>query len=157
MIRALRIFALAGLLAFGVFVAFEYAFAVEVFPPFDSLVPELLRQFFKTTGFALTFTSGVVAVVVCLQRRQFRWAAAFILLLILAAYGLYLAFLLLNVPARLRLGSPPLPALLLDPNVIQYIPAMLLALLVLIYSFLRSRASATAGAAAPAPGQNAGS
>lgn len=150
MIRALRIFALAGLLAFGVFVAFEYAFAVEVFPPFDSLVPELLRQFFKTTGFALTFTSGVVAVVACLQRRQFRWATAFIVVLILAAYGLFFALLLLNGTARIRLGSPPLPALLLDPNVIQYIPAMLLALLVLIYSFLRSRASATASTAASA-------
>ena len=150
MIRALRILALAGLLAFGVFLAFEYAFSVEMFPPFDSLVPELLRQFFKTTGFALTFTSGAVAVVSCLQRRQFRWAAAFILLLILAAYGLFFAFLLLNVPVRLRLGSPPLPALLLDPSVVQYIPAMLLALLVLIYSFLRSRASATASTAASA-------
>lgn len=148
MYRALRIFALAGLLALGVFVAFEYAFAVEVFPPFVSLVPMILRELFKTTGFALAFTSGVVAVVVCLQRRQYRWAVVLIVLLVLATYGLFFAVLLLNGTTGLHIGSPPLPALLLDPNVVQYIPALLVALLVLIYSFQRPRVSAAAGATA---------
>jgi hypothetical protein len=150
MYRALRIFALAGMLALIVFVAFEYAFAVRVFPPFVSLVPEFLREAFKTTGFALTFTSGVVAVVVCLPRRQYRWAVVLIVLLVLATYPLFFVVLFRNSTAGLHLGSPPLPALFLDTNVVEYIPALLLALFVLIYSFQRPRASAAAGATASA-------
>ncbi len=152
MYRALRIFALAGLLALIVFVVIEYAFTVGAFPPFVSLVPEFLRQAFQTTGFALTFTAGVVAVVVCLPRRQFRWAVVLIALLVLATYRLFFVLLFLNSTAGLHLGSPPVPALLLDPNVVEYIPALLLALLVLIYSFQqqrqRPRGSAAAGATA---------
>jgi hypothetical protein len=148
--RALRIFALAGLLALIVFVVFEYAFSVGVFPPFMSLAPEFLREAFKTTGFALAFTSGVVAVVVCLPRRQFRWAIVLIVLLVLATYRLFFAVLFLNATAGLRLGSPPVPALLLDPNVVQYFPVLLLALLVLIYSFRQPSVSAPAGAASTA-------
>ena len=147
MYRALRIFALAGLLALIVFVAFEYAFSVGLFPPFVSMAPELLREAFKTTGFALAFTSGVVAVVVCLPRRQFRWAIVLIVLLVLATYRLFFAVLFLNAAAGLRLGSPPVPTLLLDPNVVQYIPVLLLALLVLIYSFRRPSETAAAGVA----------
>lgn len=147
MYRALRIFALAGLLALVVFVAIEYAFSVEVFPPFMSLAPEFLREAFKTTGFALTFTSGVVAVVVCLPSRQFRWAIVLIVLLVLATYRLFFAVLFLNVAAEFRLESPPAPALLLDSNVVQYIPVLALALFVLIYSFRRPPVSATVGAA----------
>lgn|GEM_PF-1638649 len=152
MYRALRIFALAGLLALIVFMALEYAFTVGMFPPFVSLVPEFLREAFQTTGFALTFTSGVVAVVACLPQRQFRWAIVLVFLLVVATYRLFFAVLLLNSTAELHIGSPPLPALLLDPNFVQYIPVMLLALLVLIYSFQRPRpsVSATAGAAASA-------
>jgi hypothetical protein len=148
--RALRIFALAGLLALIVFVALEYAFSVGLFPPFVSLAPEFLREAFKTTGFALTFTSGVVAVVVCLPRRQYRWAIALIVLLVFATYRLFFAVLFLNAIAGLRLGSPPVPTLLLDPNVVQYIPVLLLALLVLIYSFRTPPISAPVGAAASA-------
>lgn len=148
MYRALHIFALAGLLALIVFVAIEYAFSVGVFPPFMSLAPEFLREAFKTTGFALTFTSGVVAVVVCLPRRQYRWAIVLVVLLVLATYRVFFAVLFLNVAAELRLGSPPAPALLLDPNVVQYFPVLLLALLVLIYSFRRPPVSAPAGASA---------
>ena len=148
MYRALRIFALAGLLALIVFVAIEYAFSVGVFPPFMSLAPQFLREAFKTTGFALTFTSGVVAVVVCLPRRQYRWAIVMIVLLVFATYRLFFAVLFLNATAGLHLGSPPVPTLLLDPNVVQYIPVLLLALLVLIYSFRRPHASATAEVAA---------
>lgn len=146
MYRALRIFALAGLLALIVFVAIEYAFSVGLFPPFASLAPEFLREAFKTTGFALTYTSGVVAVVVCLPRRQYRWAIVLIVLLVLATYRLFFAVLFLNATAGLHLGSPPVPTLLLDPNVVQYIPVLLLALLVLIYSFRRPPVSAAAGA-----------
>lgn len=148
MYRTLRIFALAGLLALIVFVAIEYAFSVEIFPPFMSLAPEFLREAFKTTGFALTYTAGVVAVVVCLPRRQFRWAIALIALLVLATYRLFFAVLFLNVAAELRLGSPPLPALLLDANVVQYLPVLALALFVLIYSFWRPPVSTPVGAAA---------
>jgi hypothetical protein len=148
--RALRIFALAGLLALIVFVAIEYAFSVGIFPPFMSLAPEFLREAFKTTGFALTFTSGVVAVVVCLPRRQYRWAIVLIALLVLATYRLFFAALFLNAAAGLRLGSPPLPTLLMDPDFVQYIPVLLLALLVLIYSFRRPPVSAAAGATSTA-------
>jgi hypothetical protein len=149
--RALRIFALAGLLALIVFMGFEYAFTVAIFPPFVSLVPEFLRDAFKTTGFALTFTSGVVAVVACLPRRQYRWAIVLVGLLVLTTYGLFFAVLLLNGTAGLHIGSPPIPALLLDPNVVQYIPALLLALFVLIYSFQRPRASRVSVAAGATP------
>jgi hypothetical protein len=148
MLRALRSFALAGLLALIVFVAVEYAFTARVFPPFMSAASEFLRQAFITTGFALTFTAGVVAVVVCLPRRQYRWAVALIVLLVLATYRPFFAVLILNGTARIHLGSPPLPALLLDPNFVQNIPTLLLALLVLIYSFQRPRTSAAAGATA---------
>lgn len=148
--RALRIFAFAGLLALIVFVALEYAFSVGIFPPFVSLVPEFLREAFQTTGFALTFTSGVVAVVVCLPRRQYRWAVALIVLLALATYRTFFAVLLLNATTGIHIGSPLLPTLLLDPNVVQYVPVMLLALLVLIYSFQRPPVSGTAGATASA-------
>lgn len=146
--RALRIFAFAGLLALIVFVALEYAFSVGMFPPFVSLVPEFLREAFQTTGFALTFTSGVVAVVVCLPRRQYRWAVALIALLVLATYRIFFAVLLLNSTTGIHIGSPPLPTLLFDPNVVQHIPVMLLALLVLIYSFQRPPVAGTAGASA---------
>ena len=147
MYRALRIFALAGLLALIVFVAIEYAFSIGVFPPFMSLAPEFLREAFKTTGFALTFTSGVVAVVVCLPRRQYRWAIVLIVLLVFATYRLFFAVLFLNAVAGLRLGSPPASAMLLDPNVVQYFPVLLLAVLVLVYSFRRPPVSAPVGAA----------
>ncbi|HEX5439355.1 MAG TPA: hypothetical protein VFW76_00600 [Ktedonobacterales bacterium] len=66
----------------------------------------------------------------------------------LATYRLFFAVLFLNAAARLRFGSPPVPTLLLDPNVVQYIPVVLLALLVLIYSFRRPPVSAAAGVAA---------
>jgi hypothetical protein len=150
MYRALRTFALAGLLAFAVFVAFVYASYVGVFPPFVSPVPELLKNAFGTTGFALTFTSGVVAVVVCLQRRRYRWAAGLIALLVLATYGLYFAAFLYQAITWLHVGASPFLTLLEGPPVAQYIPAMLLAVLVLIYSFRRPRAAEAAGVTASA-------
>jgi hypothetical protein len=146
MLYSLRSFAFAGLLALSIFVAVEYAVTAGVLPPFTSPASQFLRDAFITTGFALTFTAGVVAGVVCLPRRQYRWAVVLVVLLVLATYRPFIAALILNGAARFHLGSPPALALLLDPYVAQNLPTFLLALLVLIYSFQRPRAVASAAA-----------
>lgn len=140
--RALRILAVAGVLALIVYGSIVYGFYAQAFVPFQSAVPALyLMKLFGAAGFALTFAAGVVAIVASLQRRQ-RWWAALLTILTLAPFGVYLVYPLLPL-LGLRFYAPFL-APLADPNVALDAPATLLALAVLAYSFIHSGAASAA-------------
>jgi hypothetical protein len=140
--RAIRILAALGLLALAVYAALVYGFLVDAFTPFQSAVPALLfMRLFGEAGFVLTLAAGVVAIVACFQRRQ-RWWAILLVILAVTPFAFYLVYPFLPLlGVRLYL---PLLAPLTDPGVNRNAPAALLALIVLVYSFIDSRAATTA-------------
>jgi hypothetical protein len=131
MTRALRILSLTGLLTFAAFGIFNYPLIQVVY----LLVGNVVATRFATiligqTGYALAFTAGVVAVIASAQRRQRGWAAVFVVLLILAVYGVDVVLPVFGASA---LGSFYAFGYM---YIAQAIPAVLLALLVLIYSLI---------------------
>lgn len=140
--RVLRLFSLTSLLAFAVFAVLTYAFYASAFAPFEDFLPRLAQDVLGTTGFALAFAAGVLAVGAALQQRQRGWAGALLTLVILTAYGYYLAIPLLLTSRSWPVSATPFLYTAQDLSITQYIPAVVLAGLVLVYSFLRPRAAA---------------
>jgi hypothetical protein len=147
--RALRLLAVAALLGFGAYVACFLALrTASVLLLGDLATAQIYLAFISQTAYSLGFAAGVVALVACVQRRQRWWGVGVVCLLLLTVYGIVLTY-------SLRSALGVLIQTLAYPvgyvYIIQEVPAALLALLVLIYSFIAHRSrpvaigSATAG------------
>jgi ABC-type transport system involved in cytochrome c biogenesis permease subunit len=146
MMRTLRALTLAALLVLGSYMVLVRAIIAGAFSPYNGvnlLTVLLVKDLLGRTGFALAFAAGVVAVVATLQRRQRGWTVVVLVLLVLAPYSFYLANYLLRL-RRMGYGVPQLDPLR-DLSFAQDVVAIVLALVVLAYSFLgRSATSAIA-------------
>lgn len=98
MIRVLRVLAIIALLFLGLFIvlgrlldAVQQPAMGSGFPSVTDLllpaIPSILVNLIGSTGSALCLAVGVVAVVACIQRRQWGWSVGLLALLFVAADG----------------------------------------------------------------------
>jgi hypothetical protein len=102
---------------------------------------DLLFTLIGQTGFLLALTTGIVAIVACLQRQESGWAAVFITLVVVSFFGPYFSnYLLAIVGLQLLLSLVDRVSTILLAQLI--VPA-LLAVLVLVFTYTRSMGVAT--------------
>jgi hypothetical protein len=157
MIRALRTLAISGLVAAAVHVLAGHLTQAGPLPALATslnlVVVLLVLDAVGQTGFYVLFATGIVAIVACVQQRRRGWLAVFIILLVLSGYGAYLytAYRAYTASRFLEVGYPlqtrgPLflfyISYLSSPVLVEFIGSTLLAVLVLIYTFVRRPATA---------------
>ena len=135
--RALRVLAIAALLAFGGYVVSSLALRSPTTLILGNMTGRFLVMLIGETAYFLAFAAGVVAIVASAQRQQRGWTITCGSLLLLALYGSALVYLLspvFDIPAVVffyQVGSV---------DYVVYYPqavlSLLLALVVLVYSFI---------------------
>ena len=149
--RVLRVLAIIALLSLGLFIALgrlldaiQQSAMGSGFPSATDLllpaIPSILVNLIGSTGSALCVAVGVVAVVACIQRRQWGWAIGLVVLLFVAANG---PMLVTEVAGALAATSDNFQTFMLAP----YVGLLLIALVplaVLAYTIrFRPRAAQT--------------
>jgi hypothetical protein len=153
MVRTLRSLAISGLVATGVYLLADYLLEVGHFPLQYYSAPWTVVIVVGQTGFYLGFATGIIAIVTCVQQQQRGWMAVFIILLVLSCYGAYLYSAYRATPGRQFVDFADLLqergplflyaiSYLSSPVVVEFIWSTLLAVLVLIFTFVRRPATA---------------
>jgi hypothetical protein len=147
--RVLRILAIIALLSLGLFIALARLLdAIQQpamgsgFPSVTDLLlpalPSILVNLIGQTGFALCLAVGVVAAVACIQRQQWRWAIALLVLLFVAADG---PMLVTEVAGELAAASDNYQTFTLAPYIGLLLDALVpLAVLAYTITFRRQAA-----------------
>jgi hypothetical protein len=135
--RALRVLAIAALLAFGGYFAASIALHRATDRILWNMPVGFLLMLVGQTAYFLAFAAGVAALVASVQRRQRGWAIPCGGLLLLAVYGSALVYVLtpvVDVPTEVFFY--PAGSIAYVVYLPQAVPSLLLALVVLVYSFI---------------------
>lgn len=139
--RVLRVFALAEALTWAIY-GLIYAIITHRAVTIEGVnVSVTLINLVAQTGFYVGVTTGIVAIVACLQQRRWAWAAVLVLLVIVSLYLDYLLYVAYFFLPSVVIMTVRLSAALTRVT-FQLVPGLVIALVALASTFWPRRIAA---------------